>query len=139
MISFFGSRKCKVLIRFHLLPSHCVHVQQRAYSVCLGLGLPVCLQNSTGLTFADSSILLEIGVGLGVDYVKLDAPGRPEIFSAAKKYRNIAVAHCNREPKSFLTTDKELLDSMPKIYSGFPVYTADPSASYVQEKREKHR
>ncbi|GAV06607.1 hypothetical protein RvY_16569 [Ramazzottius varieornatus] len=103
------------------------------------LELPVCLQNSTGLTFADSSILLEIGVGLGVDYVKLDAPGRPEIFSAAEKYLNITEAHSNRQPKSFSTTVKELRDSMPKIYSGFPVYTVNPSASYVQEKRENYR
>ena len=68
-------------------------------------------------------------MGLGVDFVKLDAPGRPEIFTAAEKYLEITEAHCSQQYNTLPKNDRNFIETMPKISSGYPIYTVNPSVS----------
>ena len=48
--------------------------------------IPICLRNQIGVAFTDSALLLDIAVGLGIEFIVLQSPGRPEILRAANRY-----------------------------------------------------
>ncbi|OQV15937.1 hypothetical protein BV898_09860 [Hypsibius exemplaris] len=93
------------------------------------LGLPVCLQNATGMAFSDSTVLLEMAVGLGVEYVKVDGVGHPGIWQAAELYQQLAEEIGGRQPTSLPVPDDLSECVLPCVWTTFPVGLVSPAVT----------
>ncbi|XP_055351743.1 uncharacterized protein LOC129598023 isoform X2 [Paramacrobiotus metropolitanus] len=92
-----------------------------AHGKLQSLGIPVCLQNISGLQFADPTVLVEVAVGLGIEFVKIDSPGRPELFQVADFYQQLSDHYRGRTCKPLqspeMVDDNHAMPKLEKLFS----------------------